>query len=337
MAWTVSPGGICLFAALTYSILGLLRGDLFASAIGFTLSGSLLGFLIFNFPPASVFLGDNGTMMLGFLLGSLAVSSAAAHPGQRFGTAFAIVVPFLPFGIPVFDVALSVARRWIRGQAIFLGDGNHLHHRLIDRIKNPRLTVAIFYAFTAALCGLTLFLEMEVHSMGLRLVGGAAALLLFAGAIASLRLYRVDRLFATIHNRTHFKFLGIFLRYVKDRLARATSVQELIEILQVGVRDLGFDYVEIAHHGRVIEKWINRRPVHAESPRIVSEERFSQGTLTVSWARPLHEDQLYNEYLMLTWYRLLEAFETELETHAWEMTRSVRDNVVELQRKSFKE
>lgn len=327
-------GGICLFAALTYSILGVLKGDLFASTIGFTLTGSLLGFLVFNFPPASVFLGDSGSMMLGFLLGTLAVSSVATHPGQRFGTAFMIVVPFLPFGIPLFEVGLSVVRRWIRGQAIFLGDGNHLHHRLIDRMKNPRHTVAIFYVVSAALCGLTLFLEMEVESMGLRLLGGVAALLIFLGVFASVRLYHVDRLFTTLHYRKHFKFLGTFLRYVKGRLARAKSFHELIEILQVGVRDLGFDYVEVAYRGRVIEKWINPRPVHVESPRIVSEERFDSGILTVSWARPLHDDRLYNEYLMLTWYRVMDAFRTSLGANALGVSPIAGSNVVELPRKT---
>lgn len=326
-------GGICLFAALTYSILGILKGDLFAACIGFTITGSLIGFLLFNFPPASIFLGDGGSMMLGFLLGTLATSSVATQPGQRFGTAFMILVPFLPFGIPLFEVALSVLRRWIRGQAIFLGDENHLHHRLIDKIKNPRLTIGVFYFFSAALCGLTLFLEMEISSMALRFMGGVAAVLLLAGAVGSLRLYRVDKLYATFHNRRHFKFLGTFLSYVKNRLARAKSLHELIDILQIGVRDLGFDYIEVAREGKVLQKWVNGRPAHPESSRIVSEETFSEGALSVSWARPVHDDETYNEYLMLTWHRFMQAFRAELEKHAWELDRPARNNVLELPRK----
>jgi UDP-GlcNAc:undecaprenyl-phosphate GlcNAc-1-phosphate transferase len=241
-----------------------------------------------------------------------------------------IVVPFLPFGIPLFEVALSVARRWIRGQAIFLADGNHLHHRLIDRFKNPRLTIAIFYFFSAALCGLTLFLEVEVKSMSMRLLGGVVTVVLLAGVIGSLRLYRMDRLFSTMHNRPHFRFLGTFLSYMRSRLVRAKSLHELIEILQVGVRDLRFDYVEVTHKGTVIERWDNSRPEHPENPRITSEEQFEAGDLRVRWARPLHNDHVYNEYLMLTWYRGLEAFNAELPAHLWELNRHGRDNVVEL-------
>jgi UDP-GlcNAc:undecaprenyl-phosphate GlcNAc-1-phosphate transferase len=325
--------GICFFAALTSSLIGLAKGDLFTAVIGFTLSGSLLGFLMFNFPPASIFLGDGGSMMLGFLLGTLATSSAAMYPGQRFGTTMMILVPFLPFGIPLFEVALSVSRRWIRGQAIFLGDGDHLHHRLVSKMKNPRLTIAVFYLFSAALCGLTLFLVFGVSSQALRLLATAIAMLVFAGAIASIRLYRLDRLLTTIQNRRHFKFLGTFLPYMKNRLRRARSMHELIELLQTGVRDLGFDYVEVAHEGSVLEKWTNPRPPHPENPRICSEQIFHEYVLSVRWARPVHNDETYNEYLMLTWYRFLMAFRSEIENHRSELARSGKNNVVELMRK----
>ena len=326
-------GGICFFAALTCSIIGLVKGDIFIATIGFTISGSLLGFLIFNFPPASIFLGDGGSMMLGFLLGTLATSSAAISPGQRFGTTMMILVPFLLFGIPLFEVALSVSRRWIRGQAIFLGDGDHLHHRLVDKMKNPRLTIAVFYFFSAALCGLTLFLVFEVSSMAFRMLAAAIAMLVFAGAIASIRLYRVDKLLTTLQNRRHFKFLGTFLPYMKNRLSRAKSMQELVELLQTGVRDLGFDYVEVAHNGQSIEKWTNSRPPHPENPRIRSEETFQEHMLSIKWARAVHHDETYNEYLMLTWHRFLTAFRNEMQNYGRELTRSRKNNVVELARK----
>jgi UDP-GlcNAc:undecaprenyl-phosphate GlcNAc-1-phosphate transferase len=272
-------------------------------------------------------------MMLGFLLGTLATSSAAISPGQRFGTTMMILAPFLPFGIPLFEVALSVSRRWIRGQAIFLGDGNHLHHRLIDKMKNPRLTIAVFYFFSAALCGLTLFLVFEVSSMAFRLIAAATAILLFAGVIASISLYRADKLVTMLRNRRHFKFLGTFLPYMKSRLSRARSLHELVELLQTGVRDLGFDYVEVTHEGRPLEKWTNSRPPHPESPRIHSEETFQEYVLSIKWARPVHYDETYNEYLMLTWHRFLTAFRVEMANHGWELTRSRKNNVVELTRK----
>ncbi|MFH0823447.1 MAG: MraY family glycosyltransferase [Pseudomonadota bacterium] len=312
--------GICFFASLTSSIIGLAKGDLFTAAIGFTLSGSLLGFLLFNLPPASMFLGDGGSMMLGFVLGTLATSSAAISPGQRLGTAVMVLVPFLPFGIPVFEVVLSIFRRWINGQAIFLGDGNHLHHRLVRKMKNHTLTLGIFYLFSAALCSLTLILVLDVNSPLLRAMAGIIVVLLFGGAVASLTLYPLDRLFTTIKNRRHFKFLGSFLSFMKNRLTRAQSLDELIEVIQTGVRDLDFDYVEVVVNGKVMRRWDNPRPVHPDNRRIHCEETLDDLSLAIKWGRPLHDDDFYNEYLMLTWYRFIVEFRAKVRSQTGTVT-----------------
>ena len=110
-------------------------------------------------------------------------------------------------------------------------------------------------------------------------------------------------------------------------------MQELIDLLQTGVRDLGFDYVEVAHEGRRIEKWTNSRPPHPENPRIHSEETFQEYMMSIKWARPVHHDEIYNEYLMLTWHRFLTAFRNEMADHGWELAHSRKNNVIELVRK----
>ena len=116
-------GGICFFAALTSAVIGIAKGDLFIPPMAFTVAGSLLGFLMFNLPPASVFMGDGGAMMMGFLLGTLATSSAAISPGQRLGTSVMILAPFLPFGIPTLRSSPVHFSKMDQGRAVFLGDG----------------------------------------------------------------------------------------------------------------------------------------------------------------------------------------------------------------------
>jgi len=308
-------GGICFFAALTSAVIASVKGDFFTATLGFTLAGSLLGFLRFNFPPASIFLGDGGSMMLGFLLGTLAISSTAFFPGQRLGTSIMILVPFLPLGIPLFEVALSVLRRWLTGQALFLGDGNHLHHRLLGKFKAARPTVAIFYFFSASLCALTLLMVLEVHSPVLRFFTGFLTLVLMLAFSWSLRLYGERGLFLTLRNRPHFKFLGEFLRFMKLRAGRAKSVTDLLALLESGVRDLEFDRVEVVYKGQVLRKWTNSQPVHAESPRFTFEESLVPWDLRIKWALPLHGDEDYNEYLQLTWHRFLTAIKAALPPH----------------------
>jgi UDP-GlcNAc:undecaprenyl-phosphate GlcNAc-1-phosphate transferase len=312
-------GGICFFAALTSAIIALVKGDYFIATLGFTLSGSLLGFLRFNFPPASIFLGDGGSMMLGFLLGTLAISSTAFFPGQRLGTSIMILAPFLPLGIPLFEVALSIVRRWITGQAIFLADGNHLHHRLMDKIKAPRATVAIFYFFSASLCALTLLMVLGVQSPVLRFLTAFLTLGLMVAVAWSIRLYGDRGLALTLRNRPHFKFLGEFLRFMTLRAGRAKSVVDLLALLESGVRDLDFDNVEIVYQEQPLRKWINPQPAHPQSPRLVSEESFNGWHLKIKWAQPLHKDENYNEYLLLTWRRFLNTIKAGLPSRPEEL------------------
>jgi UDP-GlcNAc:undecaprenyl-phosphate GlcNAc-1-phosphate transferase len=309
-------GGICFFAALTCAIIALVKGDFFTVVLGFTLSGSLLGFLLFNFPPASIFLGDAGSMMLGFLLGTLAISSTAIYPGQRLGTSIMILVPFLPLGIPLFEVALSIMRRWLTGKALFLGDGNHLHHRLMGKIKAPRPTVAVFYFFSASLCILTLLIVLEVHSPILRFLTGLLTLsLMVAVTWCLLSFYGNRSLFLILKNRSHFKFLGTFLSFMQIRISRAGSLEELVDLLGCGVRDLGFDRVTVAYDSRILKQWINPGPGHSGNPRITSEDTLADWGLKVSWDQPQHDDASYNEYLMLTWHRLLTSVRKALVQH----------------------
>jgi UDP-GlcNAc:undecaprenyl-phosphate GlcNAc-1-phosphate transferase len=306
-------GGICFFAALTCGIIGVSKGDPFVAMICFTMAGALLGFLLYNFPPASIFMGDGGSMMVGFLLGALATSSSAMYPGQRLGVSVMIIVPFLPFGIPLFEVCLSIARRWLRGQAIFLGDGDHLHYRVRELVGNPRWTVGIFYAFSTALCALTLLLVLAPDSDAARAITKMTTAIVFVGVLTAIGLYGMDTLGMTIRNRPHFKFLGSYLWYMKHRIARAGSVGELLQLLETGVNDLCLDSVEVMFEGRTLGKWTCSERVHPGNVRVAEELAFDGGRLKVRWDRPIHEDQAYNEYLRLTWGRFLAALGPELE------------------------
>jgi UDP-GlcNAc:undecaprenyl-phosphate/decaprenyl-phosphate GlcNAc-1-phosphate transferase len=322
-------GGICFFAALTCGVIAVALGDPFAATIAFTTAGSLVGFLLFNFPPASIFMGDGGSMSTGFLLAALATSSAAVFPGQRLGTSVMILIPFLPFGIPLFEVGLSVTRRWLRGQAIFLGDGDHLHHRVTRQVTNPVTAVLVFYVFSAALCVLTLSLVLGGASDTVRTLMASALVVVIVGFVASLSLYRVEALLVTVRNRPHFKFLGSYLWFMRHKIEKTRSAQDLLGLLESGVRDLAFDSVEVLYQGAIVEKWANPSKVHPGNPRSAEDMCFDDCSLVVRWERPLHEDEAYNEYLRLTWHRFLNALAPKLLTYSadlasWDEGKTVR-------------
>jgi UDP-GlcNAc:undecaprenyl-phosphate GlcNAc-1-phosphate transferase len=137
--------GVGLFATITTLIAGLLHGNMdlvFATA---PLAGALLGFLRFNFNPASVFLGDCGSLTLGFLLGCFGIVWS-----EKSTTMLSMTAPLLALLVPLLDASIAVARRFINNQPIFIGDRHHIHHKLLSRGLTPRRVVLTLYGF----CGL---------------------------------------------------------------------------------------------------------------------------------------------------------------------------------------
>jgi len=311
-------GGICLFAAIASGIIGWSKGDLFTATVAFTISGSLLGFLIYNFPPASIYMGDGGSLTMGFLLGTLATSCSAMSPGQRSGTMVMVLLPFLPFGIALLDVILAVLRRWITGRKIFLPDADHLHHRLMEKFQRPRRVVVILYSFSALLCAITLSVVLGPKSDALTAFLVISGCLIIGVVVAVLRLYRIEHLAKAIENRPHFQFVSSYRAFMTAKLRRVRSFEELIALLQTGIPELGFDSVEVLNHGQTMRVWVNPTKLHPESPRVCSERTFDGIGLAVRWIAPTHESESYQKFLHLTWYGLLTEFGSRMEQLAVE-------------------
>jgi len=305
-------GGICLFAALVSGIIGLAKGDMFTASIAFAVSGGLVGFLRFNFPPASIFMGDGGSLMLGFLLGTLATSSAAPASGQRSGTMVMLLAPFFPFGIALLDVMLSIVRRAVAGQKVFLPDTNHLHHRLMETIGRPRMVVSILYSFSALLSAMTLTLVLGPRQQFFTAYVVLSGIVLVALVVMVLRLYLNEGIPRIIQNRPHFQFLASYISFMSKRIKRAGSRVELLELLETGVRDLDFDVVEVLRGDERLFSWRNPRPVHLDSPREQRSRRLGKTDLELVWTVPLHCSVSYQKYLKLTWDVFLQELEGRL-------------------------
>jgi len=122
--------------------------------------GICLGFLPFNFSPASIFMGDSGALMLGLLLAAstVAVGGQSDDPfsGQAWFFFAPLVIPLLILGVPLLDTLLAIVRRATSGSGVATADKRHLHHRLVEMGHGPRWTVAILWSWTALLSGLVL-------------------------------------------------------------------------------------------------------------------------------------------------------------------------------------
>ena len=135
--------GIGFFVSLVLLVICVITHK-FLVAMGFAaLAGSSLGFLRYNFNPASVFLGDCGSYFLGFMLAALSILGS-----MKSQAAVAILIPVIALGVPLADALLAPFRRFLYGKNIFSADKEHLHHRLLKYGINHRRSVLILYGAT---------------------------------------------------------------------------------------------------------------------------------------------------------------------------------------------
>ena len=165
--------GVSAIASFSVFCVALMQGDFQMAILTAALLGSCFGFLPFNFNPASIFMGDTGSTFLGFTMATLSVMGVfKIHAITSF------VVPFIAFGIPIFDTSFAILRRVKNGKPIMSPDRGHLHHKLIDMGFNQRQAVSIIYAICFIL-GAVSVISFKSKPMALLIafIGVAGALL----------------------------------------------------------------------------------------------------------------------------------------------------------------
>jgi UDP-GlcNAc:undecaprenyl-phosphate/decaprenyl-phosphate GlcNAc-1-phosphate transferase len=195
--------GVGLFATMTVFTAAMMQHNMVLAVATFPLAGALLAFLCYNFNPATIFLGDSGSLLIGFLLGCY-----AAIWSNKSATLLGMTAPLMALSIPLLDVALAIVRRFLRRQPIFTADRGHIHHRLLDRGLTPRRVVLVLYG----LCGLAAafsLLQGVVHSF-------AGALLLLFGVFVLLGIQYLG--YAEFDLAGRLLFSGEFQRSISAQL-----------------------------------------------------------------------------------------------------------------------
>lgn len=234
--------GAALFASLVMLVVSLLLGRPLTAVVACVLCGALVGFLRYNFNPASIFLGDCGALFVGFVLAGLSVQGA-----QKASTAVAVGVPLLAFGVPVVDTAFTLVRRFLSGRPLFQGDREHIHHMLLARGWSQRRVACVLYV-ACALFGLAALLS--VHD-----AGGATGLLLFIVCAAvtlgvgRLRYHEVDEIKASVRRGFGDRRLraahNIRVRRVVRAMSEAQDFSHFFDALR-GLLELGeFVYARV--------------------------------------------------------------------------------------------
>lgn len=148
--------GVGAIAAATMGIMAALQGETTVALLAAATMGAAIGFLRYNYNPASIFMGSVGSYFLGYLLAMLAVVGALKLPA-----AAAVFLPLIVLGVPVFDGLYVIGRRVARGKAPTQADKTHLHHRLQDRGLSVKQAVWTIYGLTAATCLMALMLAWK--------------------------------------------------------------------------------------------------------------------------------------------------------------------------------
>ena len=176
--------GVSMIASVTICLVALQQDIALVAVLTAALAGAAIGFLYYNFNPARIFMGDSGSMFLGFMLAGISVIGAV-----KSAATIALIVPILALGLPILDTAFAIVRRYRGGVPIFKPDKGHLHHRLLDLGFTQRQAVLLMYVISALL-GLSAVALTEVSNQAAAFIVlvVVAAVLLGAKKLGIFRL-----------------------------------------------------------------------------------------------------------------------------------------------------
>jgi UDP-GlcNAc:undecaprenyl-phosphate/decaprenyl-phosphate GlcNAc-1-phosphate transferase len=229
--------GSALFSTLVTCVTAVIfhsDGILFLTLV---LSGAIAGFLRYNFNPASIFLGDCGSLLIGFLLSALALAGS-----QKAPTVVAVAIPIVSLGLPILDVSVAVIRRFLSCKRLFDADREHIHHKLLGRGISHRRTVLVLYGVSACFGLLSLFL---LHPASV--AAFTVLLVLVIGVVAGVRQLRyhefgeLGRIASRTFYQRHVIANDVNIRRAAEALRSCKTLPEFCEVLQRCLEPAGLD------------------------------------------------------------------------------------------------
>jgi UDP-GlcNAc:undecaprenyl-phosphate/decaprenyl-phosphate GlcNAc-1-phosphate transferase len=229
--------GSALFSTMVVFGVSVFRHQSLGSLLTIALAGAILGFLKFNFNPATIFLGDCGSLFIGFMLSALALQGVQKSP-----TILAVAIPVVSFGLPILETSLSVLRRLISGRPIFTADREHIHHKLLERGMSHRQVVIVLYAVSALFALLSLFLLWPTGStLGLILAVLGTGVWLGVQHLGYLEFGELRRVAQrTMEQRSAF-VSNLAIRRATEKLKTTRDYVQLCHLLQEAFSGNDFD------------------------------------------------------------------------------------------------
>ena len=235
--------GVTVFAGGTLLVVALHFENILAMFLMASLTGASLGFLIYNFPPARIFLGDGGSLLLGFLIASLSLVGAS----RKAETAVALFIPMVALGLPIVDTMVAIVRRWYKRLPISSPDRQHIHHLLVSMGFSHRRAVITLYLVTVSLGALAFLMtiarsEVVVLLLGTFFVVGFVSVRLFSGVRLQDALGKMyqDRL-----RREREMRARLALERAAARCARVQSLPQMWRICEEALEGSGMEWAKL--------------------------------------------------------------------------------------------
>ena len=275
--------GVCLFITVTLFLVSLHFLNVIGMILMAALSGAVFGFLLFNFHPAKIFLGDSGTMVLGFLIAALSLIGTT----RKAETAIALLIPIVAMGLPILDTSLSIVRRWYKRLPISSPDRQHIHHVLLSMGYSQRRAVLILYSAAVLFGGAALLITIGRSEVTILVLGS-----LFLITFVCIRIFggmRIEDLFARFTKAQTERRSAVTARVAVERAVQqmrlAASIEDLWRICTDALRDMDLDRATLVIRrdeagGTKTWSWSN-----AETESAIAEEQNSdwwKGSLLIT-------------------------------------------------------
>jgi UDP-GlcNAc:undecaprenyl-phosphate/decaprenyl-phosphate GlcNAc-1-phosphate transferase len=233
--------GSALFSTFVAFVVALSSGQSLVTTITIALAGAILGFLKFNFNPATIFLGDSGSLFIGFLLSALALAGA-----QKAPTIVAVAIPVVSFGLPILETSLSILRRLISGRPVFTADREHIHHKLLQHGLTHRQVVIVLYAVSAVFALLSLFLLWPAgSSLGLVLAVLGIGIWIGIQHLGYLELGELGRVAQRTLEQRQVVINNLAILRATEELKAAQDCQQIRAALESAFSSTGFDGFDV--------------------------------------------------------------------------------------------
>lgn len=238
--------GIAMVALGTTLVVAFSLGNPEAILLSTALLGALVGFFRYNMSPAKIFLGDSGSLFIGFMLAILSV-----HGSYKSATAVLLFVPLFALAIPLVDTTLAVLRRWLRGVPLSQADGRHIHHRLLAAGLTHRHAVWVLHlaAVVLAVLGISLVFAPPPALASIAAAGGGITLIVLVWGVKRLQYHEFSEagsaLFSGVQRLRRVIRDQISAQDVGEHLRRTSSLEEISEVLEDHAGTFGFLHMEV--------------------------------------------------------------------------------------------